>query len=309
MSAHKYWRVTKIYTRLEKFGSDYTVDVAEVRFLTKEGVLSNNPSKGYSPSALPEYNIIAANAFDGNPATMAGSRNNNSQAVILAWYLSYTFENPVTVIGLGVQMRQDMRPEYGREWQQCDLEYSDDNSNWTKLATLYPRLAQMDISYGEHYLFVLGKYPPTLVTVKTENRVKIPEGSFKPLPAQLTRVKFRFIAFDPKLISVQGYAHYIGNTGYIKGRVTKYISETEEIPLVREVKLFHQKTGTFLGSVWSNEEGYYLFKNLNLVGSYMLVSIDHTQADGAESIAYKKASPVLNTHGTLSYPYLLEGEP
>ena len=145
----KWWRITNILNRFPKLqgsANDYSIDVSELRFINSDDIDSNNPTRGFSLDSYPEYNIIAGNAFDDNPQSMAGSRNQTSAAKILKWYIGYEFDTPVAVTDVSVQARQDMQPNYGREWQTATVQYSDDGVTWFDYGAIEPRVAAMDLS-------------------------------------------------------------------------------------------------------------------------------------------------------------------
>ena len=143
VSGYKYWRVINITVRTEAFP---VRSAAELRFINSEGIDSNVPSKGFSESIFAaEYK--AGNAFDGNPSTMAHREpfgTNNQQGYL--YYIGYQFDTPVTVTSIAVQMRQDMTPDFGQEWQTADVEFSGDGIEWLKYGTIEPRIASMYLS-------------------------------------------------------------------------------------------------------------------------------------------------------------------
>ena len=74
MSAHKYWRVSKITTTDYAAARDH--EVCELDFINIENVPCNDPSKGISLNAY-SSSYVAGNAFDKNTSTKAGSIAND----------------------------------------------------------------------------------------------------------------------------------------------------------------------------------------------------------------------------------------
>lgn len=141
MAGHKYWRLKNVTTRIE----DYSRNACEIRFVNTENILSNDPTK--ANGGVNDGTSVAGNAFDGNISTLVHSvwgseKTGNGKD----WFIQYAFNTPVTVTQIQLQMRQDMQPNWGHEWQTADVECSDDGTTWTLYGKIEPKIAQMDLS-------------------------------------------------------------------------------------------------------------------------------------------------------------------
>lgn len=140
---YKWWRITNIVGRTDL----KNISVAEIRFNNEQGVVSNNPAKGFANSFLTDK-YLPSNAFDGNTATFAHCVSFEAQLDKSGknWAIGYHFDNNVKVTSVSVQMRPDMQPNFGQEWQTADIEFSDDGVIWIKCGTISPSITTMDLS-------------------------------------------------------------------------------------------------------------------------------------------------------------------
>lgn len=117
--SHSYWRVQFF---ANSGGGVYGLADMEMR-ATPSG--SNQTSGGTASASSTFSGLSAANAFDGNSATVWG----NASGVALGHWLKYAFASPVTVAEIAIRSRNDASynqgPTYGI------VQFSDDNTNWT----------------------------------------------------------------------------------------------------------------------------------------------------------------------------------
>lgn len=147
MTAHRWWRVSNIVTRL-KTGSSVYGHVAELRFINKEGIDTYVRQNAISESAWDNSGAYQAyNAFDNNPNTIAHQLRESQ-----GWWIGYIFDEPVEVTTLHIRMRAD---DLGQEWQAADVEYSDDGVIWHYQGSVFPLIGAMDTSLKvAHIIFV-----------------------------------------------------------------------------------------------------------------------------------------------------------
>lgn len=138
---HKWWRVTNIKVRNPAVSAR---SIADLRFINEEQIASDNPAKGFAKSNYNSQNS-AAQAFDDNISTIAHNTDTQVDSALL-YYIGYEFEIPVLVNAISIQMRQDMQPSFGHEWQSARVEYSDDNITWQRLGDINPKLAAMNLN-------------------------------------------------------------------------------------------------------------------------------------------------------------------
>lgn len=149
----KWWRISNIRNRLE-YSPNYGQSVAELKFITKENVLSDNQKSAFSNGSFVDINSTidtykAAKAFDGDINTFAASPQQNPNEPLF-WNIGYKFEQPVEVTGVSIRPRQDMVISYGQEWQTADLEYSFNGTVWFFYGKINPKVTSMDLSLKEN---------------------------------------------------------------------------------------------------------------------------------------------------------------
>lgn len=129
----KYWRIINVIA--PQYGG---ITATELRFLNKQGVGSNNPSK---ISHLNQYeSFSAANLVDGQPSTFSHSKDFNAAQDQYLYWIMYEFDTPVEVDAIRLSMRSDTPLQW---WISADIEYSDDGIEWTKLGSIYPKFAEL----------------------------------------------------------------------------------------------------------------------------------------------------------------------
>ena len=240
MAGHRYWRLTNIATRLASHNDGSRV-VVEVGFSTLSGKLSNEKGKGFTNSNIAASNVDAA--FDGDPNTLIhstylGQAGYSPDIAGTNWYIGYRFDEPQEVTAVSMQMRQDMQPDWGQEWQTGDLQYSDNGADWYKYITIEPRIPSMGLS---------------LVT-------------------------FPVIALGALKINKQGATRYINaysfdESGSFSGLVTQGKSGEPKLPLKAEVLLYDRMTNRLLQRTWSSDLGAYSFSGLDAGREYYAVTL------------------------------------
>lgn len=240
MAGHRYWRLTNITTRLASHNDGSRV-VVEVGFSTLSGKTSNETGKGFTNSNIAGSNADAA--FDGNLNTIVhsaylGHPDYNASVVGLNWYIGYRFDEPQEVTAVSMQMRQDMQPQWGQEWQTADLEYSDNDIDWYKYTTIEPRIPSVLLS---------------LVTVPV-------------------------VALSTLNVNISPISNYINiysfdESGSFSGLVTQGKSGEPKLPIKAEVLLYDRMTNKLLQRTWSSDLGAYSFSGLDSGREYYAVSI------------------------------------
>lgn len=235
MSAHKWWRVINITVRTGAFS---VRSAAELRFINSEGIDSNVPSKAFSESIF-GAGYEAGNAFDNNAATMAHSETfgtNNQQGYL--YYIGYQFDTPVTVTSIAVQMRQDMTPDFGQEWQTAVIQCSDNGIDWAYYGYIDPKISHMNIS---------------LITAPIHSADTIS------------------ISLSNKSSALNIYSN--DESGSLSGLVTQGESGELRLPLKAEVLLYDRMTNNLLQRTWSDNSGAYSFNGLDAGREYYAVTV------------------------------------
>lgn len=237
MTGHRYWRLTNITTRLASH-NDGSRAVAEVGFSTLSGKLSNEKGKGFTNSNISVNSVDAA--FDGDPNTLMhstymGQADYSPDITGRNWYIGYKFDEPQEVTAVSMQMRQDMQPQWGQEWQTCDLQYSDNGADWHKYITIEPRIPSTWLS---------------LVTVPV-------------------------VALGALKINKQGATRYINAYSFDeKGSFSGLVTQGEsKLPLKADVMLYDRVTNKLMQRTWSDELGAYSFNGLDAGREYYAVTL------------------------------------
>lgn len=176
----KWWRVSNIINRLSvnpstDSGAFADGTVAELRFISKSGEISNNPSRAISESFVDDYlDSKAGSAFDNNPQTYAASQYKSRGGGIHKWWIGYEFEYPTEILQISLLPRQTMQSSWGQEWQTADIEYSLDGINWEYYGKIEPRVDSMDLTFKEN-IPIITDYHDKLIyqePVNTDNKYK-----------------------------------------------------------------------------------------------------------------------------------------
>lgn len=140
----KFWRVSNINLRHRSYNNG---SVAILRFNTLSGVVSDIPERGFTKNYL-NSTYLPSNAFDGdkNTATYTPHHSNSdSNSGVDYWFIGYEFENPEKVISVDLQMWKEMRPEYGQEWIDAQIDFSHDGETWEYFGEIYPNFKSMEL--------------------------------------------------------------------------------------------------------------------------------------------------------------------
>ena len=70
------------------------------------------------------------------------------------------------------------------------------------------------------------------------------------------------------------FDYYFGGVGRIAGTVREK-SSPSNLPLIRRVTLFHQKSGARVSEMWSNAAGEYAFECLDTKQTFFVVAFDY----------------------------------
>ena len=84
--------------------------------------------------------------------------------------------------------------------------------------------------------------------------------------------KHKKVKFEPKCLNSNNKYLNLYNpdsVGIVKGQVLELDS-----PVIREVAIYDRRTRQLIAITWSNEEGFYEFKNLNSSKTYYVHAID-----------------------------------
>ena len=317
MSAHRYWALTNITVR-SNADSVYLREVSKLGFVTKSGTLSNNPANIFAssilnPSSTETY--YPSNALDDDIKTVFSSSPNDVTNNGLNLRIWYVFDKAEEVTHIQIQHRS---LTLNREWQTAEVEYSDDGVTWIKFGRIEPKIAYQDtglktvqivkIAKAEDLASLVLKKPLIVNTITRTEIDNINETFFNSLKSQNSL----FLTFDSQIKVPLFNTIVIRDTlsdgrvvqsAYIAGRVYEKING-KLIPVVRTVYCYNQATGALIGCVYSNEKGEYLFKNLNLGNTYMIVSFDPNKVYGLEGVAFKKAREVVTNGLQVSYPII-----
>lgn len=161
LNFYKYWRISNIEKRLN---TDPYRSVGNIVFHSKEGLISNDPSKAISQSSLSEDND-ASKAFDGLENTYSLSGNlpdgTNTMEHGESWWIGYNFEKLVELDSVDISMRYDMEGtvdnktdnSLGQEWTNFQIDGSNDGVTWnTVYFCSYPKIFKNDTAVHSYAL-------------------------------------------------------------------------------------------------------------------------------------------------------------
>lgn len=150
-----YWRISNIINRRK----DQTYrSVGGIKFITKTGEISDNPTLGFSESSYSQE-TLPGNAFDGlnSTYTLSSSLEDGTNTEIhgSSWWIGYRFTGPVEIDSIKISMRHDMEKEdykygedfLGQEWVSFTVDGSDDGISWdTVFSCSDPKIFRNDTS-------------------------------------------------------------------------------------------------------------------------------------------------------------------
>lgn len=235
MTGYKFWRVINISTRTNTFNSR---NAAELRFIGENQEISDNPAKAFAYSEPDNGLEGPAKAFDGNPNTLAHNYYPEDPLEAYKYYLGYEFTDPVVVNRIHVQMRQNMSPDWGQEWQTAEIECSNDGISWQYYGFISPKIQSMNLSL-----------------------IETPVYSLYNLNATIFKQGKRLNLFS------------IDESGSFSGKVTQGESGQPKIPLKAEVLLYDRLTNSLLQRTWSDELGAYSFNGLDAGREYYAATL------------------------------------
>ncbi|QUN28696.1 discoidin domain-containing protein [Cupriavidus sp. KK10] len=119
MAAHVYWRFVP---QLNGGGSVYTVSSLILR---SSAGGANLATGGTAIGSNYQGSFPIGNAFDGNDSTRAISSNLNSSPI------GYQLSSAADIVEYAIYGRNDNSSFLNELWSAWNLEYSDDNVNWT----------------------------------------------------------------------------------------------------------------------------------------------------------------------------------
>ena len=253
LDKHRFWRIPRVYAR--NVGRTDHFCGWEIRFNTLTGEKSNNPNKGFSNGSWDSF-WTPNRAFDGNVSTSAGGFH-PKQNPTEPYTIGYEFDTPQYVGSISVLMRRDTR-NINEDWMFCLVEYSDDGIEWF-------HKGYCEFNCIENTRFYLAK-------IEDESPIdRLRFSSYFSLKnIELNNYEyseFNSKYLDPKITNLNIYNP--NSNGVVKGQVLELND-----PVVREVAIYDRRTRQLIAITWSNEEGFYEFKNLNSSKTYYVHAID-----------------------------------
>lgn len=154
MATFRFWRVSHIVDNTGMAGLATSLptsggSVSTLRFLTASG--EGGAGSDYKPEnvidgPLTEVARPAKNAFDSSSSTLAHMEYTLGATFSDLWWLGYDFKIPREVTAVTFQARQDMRVDWGEEWQQCLVEGSSDGEVWEIVGQCKFNTPHMDLT-------------------------------------------------------------------------------------------------------------------------------------------------------------------
>lgn len=253
LERYKFWRVSNVFNKY----SGYSLGFSgwELRFNTLTGEVSNDPARGFSNGSWDSY-WTPNRAFDGNIGTSSGGfhqkQNNDEQ-----YYIGYKFKEPQYVDSISVIMRRDSRiPD--QDWLFAHVEASHDGIIWE-------HKGYSDLKPDNNTRFF---------TAKLEDLSPFDKLKYSYINSlqntnlnTFERIPFSSKYLDPKITNLNIYNP--NSNGVVKGQVLEL-----NVPVIREVAIYDRRTRQLIAITWSNEEGFYEFKNLNSSKTYYVHAID-----------------------------------
>lgn len=300
MRPYKYWRITNIVTTVPyPVSGEQYITIAELDFVNDKNLPCVSTGNVIFSSEGDTANRKARLAFDKDPNTIA--RNSSSALEPLPEYwIGYGFTEPVIVTHIKLQLRQDRDASFYQDIKQAKVQASDDAVSWVDIGWIYPFYLYPKMDVGIYPIYYLVKSINTnnkITLIPSTSKVK-KQNPFNTLTTAKDIVPNIF-SQDYSAIEKEGF----GVRGYISGRVYEQISGVK-VPVSRKVYLYHQASGNLIGTTWSDKNGLYIFKNLRLDSTYMVVSVDPNKVYGLEGVAFKKAREVVTNGLQVSYPII-----
>ena len=261
MSTRKYWRVINIKSSDYDSAGDH--EICELQFINKEGILSNDPSKGIS---LNSYNdsYVPGNAFDNNLSSKAGSTQSADGSF---WWIGYKFDTPVTVTRITIINSTSSE----RQWLNASVESSDDAINWfSEGVCIFNSQNNQDTLYSPIVNFNT-LLPDKYLDKSMINFSKITINSYTTMK-NITYINFLKPNYNKSieiLDSVYISNLIIKNIYTIKDYVYK-----ENVGVRTTLFLYERESGELIYKTESDDTGYFEFHNLDKNLEYVVTSND-----------------------------------
>ena len=116
MAEYRYWRITKISTRLTP---NSWVSADYVNFNNNKNIAMLAENLNVSDTAWDDGDSKPTHILNQDNSYWT-SRNNIDKGVSI----TYDFKEPVEVTSISLRMRQNMQPTWGQEWQEAGIQCS-----------------------------------------------------------------------------------------------------------------------------------------------------------------------------------------
>ena len=264
MSAHRYWRCASVVCA----STPAVLSCGELEFRTSAG----GPQAAVGGTAiaasfwnLAPYDVdplVPAKAFNGVNSAAADIYHQNQSPVGPQW-IGYDFGVPIEIVEVAVAYRGDLHNAPTQVWRRCDIEVSDNGSDWRLYSVASGFNAEVsDSSLKSAQIPELSSYSAPLAATKSIN------NPLALLPGQHPKVSAPLKAGRKNI--------YQGGSGTIQGVVT-----IENIPGARQVRLFDKRSGLVVAETWSSPTGHYEFNNVAADREYFVVAHDHLRVYNA----------------------------
>ena len=161
MAEYRYWRITKISTRLTP---NSWVSADYVNFNNNKNIAMLAENLTVSDTAWDDGDSKPIHILSQDNSYWT-SRNNSNKDVSI----TYDFKEPVEVTSVSLRMRQNMQPTWGQEWQEAIIQCSQNNTNWIFYGIISPKIGQMDLTL---------KTVPIDTGPKVETNLELPVGDY-----------------------------------------------------------------------------------------------------------------------------------
>lgn len=260
LDLYKFWRISKVFNKgssqYPQYGG-YTQGFSgwELRFNTLSGESSNIPSRGFSNGFWDNF-WTPNRAFDGDVSTSAGGfhqKQNND----VEFYIGYEFIEPQYVTSISILSRRDTNAPH-QNWLFAHIEASKDGINWVPKG-----YANLNVETNTRFYLSKLEFESLFDKLKYSYINSLQNTNLN----TFKRIPFSSKYLDPKITNLNIYNP--NSNGVVKGQVL----ELNE-PVIREVAIYDRRTRQLIAITWSNEEGFYEFKNLNSSKTYYVHAID-----------------------------------
>ncbi len=258
MSAHRYWRCANVVCA----STPAALSCGEMEFRTSVG--GQQAAVGGTAIAASFWNLapydvdplVPAKAFNGVNSATSDIYHQNQSPVGPQW-IGYDFGAPIEIVEVAVAHRGDDANQLAQVWRRCDIEVSDNGSDWRLYSVASGFNAEVgDTSLKPALIPELSSYSAPLAATKSiNNPLALNPG---PPPNFSAPLKYSW-----KNI-------YQGGAGTIQGTTT-----IENIPGSRQVRLYDKRSGLLVAETWSSPTGHYEFNNIDSSKEYFVVAHDH----------------------------------